>query len=77
MERYIVKWQVRGLNRKYQDRYLASFTVFSDGTLDDYTMSFNETGAVKLPEPVAKWVCQLLEADGLHPEMEKITAEEG
>ena len=70
-DRYIVKWQVRNReDGKWEYRYLGGFTMGRDG-LSDYDSMIYAEGAYAYPEPVATWLCELLEAWGLHPEMEE------
>lgn len=74
---YIVKYQTRGHDKKWGYRYIRHFSVATgqdsgETLLDDWILSYIPDKAAKLPEPVAEWLCQLLQAEGLYPEMEKI-----
>ena len=73
-DRYIVKWQVQNREGgKWEDRYLGGFTM-GRGGLGDYDAMIYPEGASKYPEAVAEWLCELLEATGVHPEMENLDA---
>ena len=73
-DKYIVKWQVQNReDGKWEDRYLGGFTMGRDG-LGDYDAMIYPEGASKYPEAVAEWLCELLEATGVHPEMENLDA---
>lgn len=69
-EKYIIKWQVQDISGKWNYRYLGGFT-FTGDYLDYDAMHYIE-GAVRYPEGVANWLCELLELEGKHPEMERV-----
>lgn len=76
-DKYIIKRQVQGKDKKWTYHYLSFFAIdanciSSESILSNYDFWPHKVGAVVLPEAVAEWLCQLLEADGLHPEMRKI-----
>lgn len=71
-DKYIVKWQLQYKEKgKYNYRYLGRFSIDRYG-LSDYDAMWYSGSAIHYPEAVAEWLCGLLEAKGLYPEMEKV-----
>ena len=70
-DKFYVKWQAEDLSGAEADRYLGGFRIFENGGFDyDVHTSLHEANFA-WPKPVAEWLCQMLEYEGLEPELVK------
>ena len=66
---YVIRWQIRNDKGQYEWRYLGKFELNSCYELDPCIMVYPK-GALHFPEPVAEWLCELLDSQyDLNPEM--------